>query len=108
MGGVADTQQPGAIPLPEVVDPDRQQFDVSPISQLAEPSGQEWSQCGDGLAKRRQPPLANLLESSFGDHVGDLPVLAAVDQYQDLPCGDATEGLAGIIRCLGDLHPQCV
>ena len=84
VGGVADAEEAAAGPVAQAVDGDGEQLDVAPIFQLG---GAALEEGGDGFevgAKSGQASFLDGSESVFGDDVGALPVITAVESYEKL------------------------
>ena len=98
MSGVADAQKPGPVPRAQAIHRYAQQLDIGPIPQLVDPVPQVGSEARDLLTQRRQTTSMDLVEPAFGDHVGALPVIFAVEHHKDAAGVDPPEGLPWILR----------
>ena len=84
VGGVANAEEAAAGPVAQAIDGDREQLDVAPLSQLG---GAALEEGGDGFevgAKSGQAIFLDGSESAFGDDVGALPVITAVESCEEL------------------------
>ena len=106
MRGIADAQKSAAGPLPQAIHGDGKQLDVVPVLQFAETFAQKWRDAGDFVVKTCKTSLANGIESAFWDYVSALPIFAAVQRHQDLPCPETAERLIQIARIAGYAHPK--
>ena len=79
MGGVADAEQAGTRPVAEVIDGDGEEFDVAPIFEFVGATAEKWSDRFKFGAKGGQTFFLDSVEGAFGDDVGALPVVAAID-----------------------------
>jgi hypothetical protein len=61
---------------------------------------------GQLRAELRQPATTHLIERSLRDHVAALPVVAAVDDDEDMAGFEHPHGLVGIIRFAAHPEPQ--
>src|SRR5579871_3609547 len=85
MGGVADAQQPGAVPATQPVDRDTQQLDMVPIRDFADAIGKARREGGDFVLQCTKPARLDRLKPTLGDHERALPIILAVDQHQNPP-----------------------
>jgi len=85
VGGVADAEQAAAGPVAQAIDGDGEQLDVTPIFQLGGAALQEGSDGLEVAAKGGQAIFLDGSETVFGDYVGALPVITAVESYEELP-----------------------
>jgi hypothetical protein len=108
VGGVADQQEPRAVPGGKAVDLHGQQLDLLPVVELAQPVAQEGGGVGDGALEGGQTLLADLPEAPLADDQGALEVVAAVegDQHR-LPLDPPQHG-GGIVGALRDAEPEHV
>jgi len=89
VGGIADAEQAAAGPLAQAIDGHGEQLDVAPIFQLG---GAALEERGDGFevaAKSGPAIFLDGCESAFGDDVGALPVITAVDSYEEFSGAEA-------------------
>src|ERR1700686_2050007 len=83
VGGVADAEEAAAGPVAQAIDGYGEKFDVGPIFQAG---GAALEERGDGFevaAKSEQAIFLDGGESAFGDDVGALPVIVAIDSYEE-------------------------
>src|ERR1700692_614667 len=83
VGGVADAEESAAGPVAQAVDGDGEQLDVAPVFQLG---GAAFKEGGDGfevVAKSGQAIFLDGYESAFGDDAGALPVITAIESYEE-------------------------
>src|SRR6185369_13036914 len=89
MSGVADAQQPRAVPRSQTIHRYAQKLDIGPILQLVHPVAQVWSEACDLLPQSRLSTSTNLVKPALRDHVGALPVVFAVEHHKDAAGVDA-------------------
>src|SRR5579862_9606942 len=73
MGGVADAQQPGAVPATQPVDRDTQQLDMVPIRDFADAIGKAQREGGDFVLECTKPARLESLEPTIGCDERSLP-----------------------------------
>ena len=76
------SRTPGAVPAAQAVDHDGEHVDVVPDLRASAPSGQRGRQPGDVVHQCLQAGGPHRVVAAFGDDVGDLEVVAPVDQHE--------------------------
>jgi hypothetical protein len=84
VGGIADAEKAAAGPVAQAIDGDGEQLDVAPIFQFGGAALEEGRDGFEVAAKSGQAIFLDSSESVFGDDVGALPVITAIDSYEEL------------------------
>jgi hypothetical protein len=90
------------------VDGHGQQLHVVPITQLADAVAQHGLDFHDALAQRVEAARLEVVEAALGDHVGALPVVAAIEHHQDVTGLEPAQHRALIAGIARQPHPQHV
>src|SRR5689334_14603772 len=96
MGSVADAEKAGAVPPEKAVYPDREQLDAVPVGQLADPLRNERCDNGNPFAECRQTFLPEAFLRSLRNDETALPVVAAVEHYENPSRIEAPHGIFSI------------
>jgi len=84
------------VPKRQPVDRDGQELDVIEALELVNAIGEKRSQRGNMVAQGAYPLRLEAVGGSLGDHIGALPIFAAVEHNQDLAGVDSAEKVVGI------------
>src|SRR5439155_7657822 len=106
MRGIADAEEPRAMPAAQPIDAYRQQVDRAPIGDFAGAVCRKRHAVPDPLAKGLHTLFLQLLDRTFGAHAAALPVLAAVDEDEDLSAFETAHGIRRIFRLSRDPKPK--
>jgi len=82
--GIADAEKAAAGPVAQAIDGDGEELDVVPIFQFDGAALQNGGDRFEVVAKGGQAIFLDGCESTLGDDVGALPVIAAVESYEEL------------------------
>lgn len=85
VGGIADAEEAAARPVAQAIDSDGEQLYVAPILQLGGAAMEEGRDGFEVAAKSGQAIFLDGSESVFGNDVGALPVITAIESYEKLP-----------------------
>ncbi len=80
----------------------------SQVSQLLHAIAHQRRDRDDRVAKRVEPLRLDLVGRALADHIGALPIVAAVDHHEHPPGGDAAERLGAVALPPRQPHPQHV
>src|SRR5262245_21191249 len=108
MRGVADEEQPRAIPLSKPVHLNGEKFDFSPIINGANCATQKGRDADDLFAERLQPPTLDLFKRAFANDGSALIIIAAINSDQHLPVSDPSQRRFGVSGGLRDSKPEHV
>jgi len=106
--GVAEAEEPRAVPRGQAVDENRQQLHVVPAPDVAHPIARDGREAGDLGPKRLEPGLSDLVDRSLRDDEAALPVLAAVEHDEQPARGEPAETTDGVLGPAGESKPQHV
>ena len=108
MRRIADAEQARPAPVLEAVHRDGEQLQIVPGSDLLDAIGEFRIEAGDGGAERIKPLAAEHVEAAFGDDIGALPIVAAVECDEHHAGLDAAERLGAVGWALGEAEPDHV
>ena len=106
MRGVADAQKPRLVPKRQPVDRDSQELDVIEALEVDNAIGEERSQRGNMVAQGAYALRLEAVSGTLGDHIGALPIFAAIEHNQDLAGVDSAEKVVGIGGPARKLEPK--
>jgi hypothetical protein len=108
VGCIADAEEAGKRPAFEVIDLDGEQLDLVPGVEAGGAAGEEWGDALNTFAEGRKACLLDLGKGSFGDDVGGLEVLDAIDEDEETAVVDVAESAFGVVRVARDAEPEDV
>ncbi len=108
MRAVADAQQPRPPPALQPVDRDGQQLQIVPVVQLFDAVAQKRGDLDDIGAQGVEPSRLHRGKPVLADHIGALPIIAAVERHQHAAVVDPAQNLRWVGGMLGQAHPQYV
>ena len=106
MRRIAHAKQSFATPITQTIDLHCEQFDFRPVVQLGHSVTQKSGKTDNVILKLRQPTLLDLVEATFGNNEAALPVIIAIEQYEEFAVLKKTERLLRILLLLGNAHPK--
>ena len=84
MRRIADAKQSFAAPIAQTIDLHGEQFDLRPVVQLGHAVAQKSGEADNFILKLRQTARFDLVETALGNDEAALPVIAAVEQDEQL------------------------
>jgi len=108
MRRIPDRQKTGTMPQRQAVDRHSQKADFVKAIYLGNPAAQERRQLSYLGLKRRDISRARCLERALGDHIAALPMIAAIDHYQDATVVNAASRILRIAFLARNLEPEDV
>src|SRR5262249_24957175 len=89
---VPDAQQTRTIPLRQPIDTHGEKLDIVPIAHFADSIAKKRSELGYRFAKRRHPPLADLLRRPLRYHETQFPFVSPINRDEDMTDIDTARG----------------
>src|SRR5690348_6633707 len=108
MRGIADAQQAWAIPSAQTIDRDGQELDILPVLELPDAVANERRKPRNFRAEARNPAPAEFVIATLPDDEGALPIVAAVEHYENMAGIEPAEHLRLVVLSLGKTQPQHV
>src|SRR4029077_5431355 len=108
MRRIADAEQSFAAPIAQAINLHGEQFDLRPVVHLRHSVPQKTGEADDVILKLRQAACFDLLKAAFWNHETALPVIAAIEQHQQLALLEESERLLRIVFLLRNAHPEGV
>ena len=106
MRGVADAEQARTGPALQAIDRHRQEFHVVPAFHVRDSRLQDRRHADDGVAESVEPARPHRLILSLRDHIGALPVIAAIEGHHHLAGVEPREQVFTLVGALAGAKPQ--
>src|SRR6266700_4753569 len=108
MSRIADEQQTRVMPARKPICLDREQRDLLPLLQSVYTIRHRGHEVCHRFAQRLQTPGMQLLISTLGNNIGDLPVLEAVEERNKMTVSDVFNCVLWIVRSACKSKPEHV
>jgi hypothetical protein len=105
---IADGEQAGPPPARQPVERDREQLDLVPVLERVDDPSEPGRRLGDAGAESGKSGPPDFLRRALRNHVGALPIIAAVELDQERPRAERAAGLVDRRLLLGQPEPQHV